>query len=100
MRRPDARQPRALADDEFIGEIEIGIAGRAGKTETRPRRESRCSRRCPRSRNKRIRVSEALSCPFLVKKAPCAILKAWHFAPASGRDMAPNRTQTRSGSMS
>ena len=28
MRRPDARQPRALADDEFIGEIEIGIAGR------------------------------------------------------------------------
>jgi hypothetical protein len=33
MRRPDARQPRALADDEFIGEIEIGIAGRAGKTE-------------------------------------------------------------------
>src|SRR6202022_4228996 len=76
MRRPDARQPRALADDEFIGEIEIGIAGRAGKTETRPRRESRCSRRCPRSRNKRIRVSEALSCPFLVEKAPCAMLKA------------------------
>jgi hypothetical protein len=33
MRRPDARQPPALADDEFIGAIEIGIAGRAGKTE-------------------------------------------------------------------
>src|SRR5258707_13526530 len=31
MRRPDPRQPRALANDEFVGEIEVRIAGRAGK---------------------------------------------------------------------
>ena len=33
MRWLDAWQPRALANYEFIGEIKVGIAGRAGKTE-------------------------------------------------------------------
>ena len=31
MRRLDPRQPRALANDEFVGEIEVRIAGRTGK---------------------------------------------------------------------
>jgi hypothetical protein len=31
MRRREARQPRALAIDEFVSEIERRVAGRAGK---------------------------------------------------------------------
>jgi hypothetical protein len=31
MLRLDSRQPRTLANDEFVGKIEIGIAGWAGK---------------------------------------------------------------------